>query len=103
MLTAIDDIGLEGQPWPIRTLRLVRKIEGPRLRIGRPKMGEKVNQLKLLVDGSTDPKTELTINGKPALVSVVGDFSEQILLKAGENIDHRGRHRPGRERKRRQP
>ncbi|MDP2806631.1 MAG: OmpA family protein, partial [bacterium] len=29
MLTAVDEIGLEGQPWPTRTLRLVRKIEGP--------------------------------------------------------------------------
>jgi len=86
MLTSIDDIGLEGQPWPTRTLRLVRKIEGPRLRIGRPKMGEKVNQMKLLVEGSTDLKTELTINGKPALLSAAGDFSEQILLKAGENV-----------------
>ncbi len=86
MLTALDDIGLESQPWPIRTLRLVRKIEGPRLRIGRPKMGEKVNQLKLMVDGSTDLKTELTINGQPALVSDIGDFSEQVLLKAGENV-----------------
>ena len=86
MLTAIDAIGLEGQPWPTRTLRLVRKIEGPRLRIGRPKMGEKVKQMKFLVEGSTDPKTELTINGKPALVSAAGDFSEQILLKTGENI-----------------
>ncbi|MBI4727821.1 OmpA family protein [candidate division TA06 bacterium] len=86
MLTAIDDIGLEGQPWPTRTLRLVRKIEGPRLRIGRPKMGEKVNQLKMLVDGSTDLKTELAINGKAALISAAGDFSEPILLKAGENI-----------------
>jgi hypothetical protein len=86
MLTAIDDIGLEGQPWPTRTLRLIRKIEGPRLRIGRPKMGEKVKQIKLLVDGSTDPKTELTINGKPALVSAAGDFSELVLVKAGENV-----------------
>jgi len=86
MLTAIDATGLEGQPWPTRTLRLVRKIEGPRLRIGRPKMGEKVNQLKLLVDGSTDLKTELTINGQPAMVSAAGDFSEMILLKAGENV-----------------
>jgi hypothetical protein len=86
MLTAIDEIGLEGQPWPTRTLRLVRKIEGPGLRIGRPKMGEKVNQLKLLVDGSTDLKTELTVNGKPALLSSAGDFSELVLLKAGENV-----------------
>lgn len=86
MLTALDDIGLEGQPWPTRTLRLVRKIEGPRLKIGRPKMGEKVNQLKLMVDGSTDLKTDLTINGKAALLSAAGDFSEQILLKAGENV-----------------
>jgi len=86
MLTAVDAIGLEGQPWPTRTLRLARKIEGPRLRIGRPKMGEKVNQLKLLVDGSTDIKAELAINGKPALVSAAGEFSEQILLRSGENI-----------------
>ena len=86
MLTSIDAIGLEGQPWPTRTLRLVRKIEGPRLRIGRPKMGEKVNQLKMLVEGSTDLKTELTVNGKPALVSAGGDFSEMVLLKAGENV-----------------
>ncbi|MDO9391263.1 MAG: OmpA family protein [bacterium] len=86
MLTALDEIGLEGQPWPTRTLRLVRKVEGPRLRIGRPKMGENVKQLKLLVDGSTDLKAELTINGKPALLSAAGDFSELILLKAGENV-----------------
>lgn len=86
MLTSIDDIGLEGQPWPTRTLRLVRKIEGPRLRIGRPKMGEKVNHLKLLVEGSTDLKTELAVNGKTALVSDAGDFSELVLLKAGENV-----------------
>lgn len=86
MLTSIDDIGLEGQPWPTRALRLVRKIEGPRLRIGRPKMGEKVNQLKLLVEGSTDPKSELSVNGKASLISDAGDFSELVLLKAGENV-----------------
>ncbi|MDO9067339.1 MAG: FecR domain-containing protein, partial [Deltaproteobacteria bacterium] len=85
-LSALDDIGLEGQPWPTRTLRLVRKIEGPRLRIGRPKMGETVNQIKLLVDGSTDLKTDLSINGKTALLSAAGDFSEMILLKPGENV-----------------
>ena len=86
MLTAIDAIGLEGQPWPTRTLRLVRKIEGPELRIGSPKMGEKVSRRNLLVDGFTDLKTELTINGQPGLVLAAGDFREQVLLKTGENV-----------------
>jgi hypothetical protein len=86
MLTSISPEGLEGQPWPTRTLKLMRKVEKPRLKIMKPGMGEKTGQTKLTVSGQAEPKSVVTVNGKETSVSAEGDFTEIVLLKAGENM-----------------
>jgi ferric-dicitrate binding protein FerR (iron transport regulator) len=86
MLTSISPEGLEGQPWPTRTLRLVRKVEKPRLKIMKPSMGENLKQRKLLLAGESEPAARVEVNGKEVLVSDEGTFSEQLLLNPGENV-----------------
>jgi len=85
-LNAVDSTGFEGQPWPLRSVEIRRKLDGPRLNIILPRPGQKIGRREVLVRGETDPKSAVTINGQEAWPDADGFFSQTATLSPGENV-----------------
>lgn len=84
-LLSVDSLGFEGQPWPLRSAEVRRKLDGPKLDIISPLAGVKVGRRTVLVTGNTDPKSAVTINGSEAWPDQSGRFSQEVVLTPGKN------------------
>lgn len=84
-LTAIDSIGLEGQPWPSRVLNLSRKLDNPRLEIASPRPDQKLNSTQAMVVGISEPRAIITIGGKVVSPAPDGSFRGPLSLSPGLN------------------
>jgi len=65
--------------------QIVYKKTKPKLEVGTPKDGEKINQEEVKISGETDKETTITINHQPVIVNSLGQFEMIIKLKEGEN------------------
>ncbi len=84
-LTAIDSIGLEGQPWPSRVLNLSRKLDNPHLEVFSPQPEKKIAHNRTFISGRTEPKSMISVNGQTLLAGDNGDFSQPVKLAPGIN------------------
>lgn len=84
-LSSVDSTGFEGQPWPMRSAEVRRKLDGPKLEITSPLPGKKVWRRTVLVTGTTDPKSLVTVNGAEVWPDQSGLFSHQAVLAPGPN------------------
>jgi len=84
-LNSVDSLGFEGQPWPLRSFEVRRKLDGPNLNILRPQGGEKVGKKTVVIEGMTDPKSEVTVNGRKVALDQNWNFIEPVALKPGQN------------------
>lgn len=84
-LTAVDSLGLEGQPWPSRVLNLSRKLDNPRLEIAWPRQDQKVNSTQAMVVGASEPRAIITIGGKVVSPAPDGNFKGPVSLSPGPN------------------
>ncbi len=84
-VAAVDAEGIEGGWSVVRSLEVVRSGVFAVLRLYAPKDGQVVFQETVLVEGETDPRSEVYLNGKAIPVSDVGYFRKEILLKIGDN------------------
>ncbi len=57
-------------------------VGAPELVIDKPKMGEKINNERLIVEGKTDPEVKLTINNQEVLVDQDGHFAKEIIVSS---------------------
>ncbi|GEM_PF-1413872 len=85
-LNSVDSSGFEGQPWPLRSAEVRRKLDGPGLNILHPLPGQRIGRHTVLVQGSTDPKSAVTVNGAEAALDPNGVFSSTVALAPGDNI-----------------
>lgn len=84
-LLSVDSLGFEGQPWPMRSAEVRRKLDGPKLDILSPQSGKKIGRRTVLVTGNTEPKSVVTINGQEAWPDQSGRFYQEIALAPGQN------------------
>jgi hypothetical protein len=84
-LTAIDSLGLEGQPWPSRVLNLSRKLDNPRLEIAAPAPDQKIASGQAMVVGISEPRATITIGGKVVSPAQDGSFKGPVTLSPGPN------------------
>lgn len=84
-MNSVDSLGFEGQPWPLRSFEVRRKLDGPSLTVLQPLAGQRIGRREVLVTGSTDPKSSVTVNGAKAPVDAEGNFSLSVALTPGDN------------------
>ncbi len=84
-LLSVDSLGFEGQPWPMRSAEVRRKLDGPKLNIIAPQPGKRVDRGMVLVTGTTDPGSIVNVNGTEVWPDRSGRFSHQAALVPGPN------------------
>lgn len=84
-LNSVDASGFEGQPWPMRSTEVRRKLDGPKLNIQSPQPNKKVWRREVSVLGDTDPKSVVYVNGAEVWPDQSGRFSYQAPLVPGRN------------------
>lgn len=85
-VNSIDSLGLEGQPWPLRSSEVRRKLDHPQLEITQPVSGKKIGRREVLIKGNTEAKASVSINGHEIYVMPDGSFTESLTLSPGQNV-----------------
>jgi len=77
---------LAGNPSAVDSVTVTYDATAPSLLLGSPQDGSVVSGATVLVSGTTEPGTTLTVNGLVAAVAPDGSFSFRIALIEGENV-----------------
>lgn len=72
---------------PSKRIQVIYSSEKPKLEITEPQDNQEIKggDKKVLVRGTTDPGSELTINGFRVIISSDGTFSSEVGLSEGDN------------------
>ncbi|TPW18767.1 MAG: hypothetical protein FD130_29 [Halothiobacillaceae bacterium] len=76
--------GSEGTPGVQRSVTVVQDVEPPRLQVKFPKVVQ--GQLQYPVQGVTERKARIFIDGQEVMPQATGEFSHEVTLKPGVNI-----------------
>jgi len=82
-LSSVEASGLESPRTPARLICLTRKTTGPKLVITRQSVEIKGDKKVLLIEGKTEPLSELSVNDEKIKIPDDGTFSMMIRLGPG--------------------
>ncbi len=84
-ISALDKDGTEG-PWSVaRKIEIVRSVAPSVLRLHAPKGDLVVTEERISIEGVSDPRSKVYVNGRAVVMDATGYFKKEVLLGLGDN------------------